>query len=86
MLILQGLYQIPPTKRMTLFAEQARPLTGVLAHDLHAVEAACALNAGQCEVQVNTVFGWMRGTLTERTHTRFRLRAFEGHLSFLPRG
>ncbi|MBZ9750823.1 hypothetical protein GO986_09575 [Deinococcus sp. HMF7620] len=85
MLRLEGLYAISPTKRMTLFADPIRPLSGVLASDLQAVQDACAANAGQCAVQVNTAFGWMQGTLSEKTPARLRLRSFEGHLSFLPR-
>lgn len=85
MLTLQGHYHVAPNKRLTILAEFSSLPKGTLETDIAALGEACARNGGQCDVQVNTQHGPMRGTLVEKKPRKFSLRLFEGHLAFLPR-
>ncbi|WP_189071115.1 hypothetical protein [Deinococcus radiotolerans] len=81
MLILKGLYHVQPNKRLSIFPESKIKLKGTLESDLIALSQNCA-TTGRCDVQVMTQHGVMLGTLLEKKPLQFRLRQFEGHLSF----
>lgn len=82
MLILEGRYHVAPNKRLTISADTTGlPKGGSLA-DLEALNKACLLNDGRCEVQVTTQNGLMQGTLVERQGRQFHRRLFEGYLAF----
>ncbi|WP_156372972.1 hypothetical protein [Deinococcus sp. Leaf326] len=84
MVILQGRYQVSPTKRLTISAEPHKSPEGAFLLDLQALQQACDLNEGHCEIQISTLYGVMRGTLVERPGRRFHHRLYEGHVAFVP--
>ncbi|MFC5846846.1 hypothetical protein [Deinococcus petrolearius] len=84
MIILRGRYQISPSKRLTISAEPKQFPKGDFLTDLEAIQQACVLNNGLCEVQVSTVHGTMQGTLKERPGRKFHHRLFEGYVAFVP--
>ncbi|KQR25548.1 hypothetical protein [Deinococcus sp. Leaf326] len=84
MLILQGRYQVSPTKRLTISAEPRHAPEGAFLLDLQALQQACGLNDGQCKIQFNTAHGVMQGTLFERPGRRYDHRLYEGHVAFVP--
>lgn len=86
MIILQGTYQVAPTKRLTILAESGHQGKGTLATDIDALSKGCAQGGGKCDITVTTQHGPMTGTLYEKKPRKLSLWQFEGHLSFPQRG
>ncbi|UBV42506.1 hypothetical protein LAJ19_12890 [Deinococcus taeanensis] len=83
MLLLQGQYEVGPTKRLTIITDAHGLPRGTLLSDVEAVVEACAANGGQCDVQVNTAYGVMQGRIQEYPSTRKHHRYYQGHMAFL---